>query len=302
MIENLKSHEQQPILIPSIHNEYSPLTKVLVVKPPERFTRFNDLNVNPITAHNSKGRSAIEECPEQEGEFNELLNTLRENGIELFYSDVKPGRPGHTPLFTRDIGVIINDKVLPSKMKYQYRENEVEGLFQAIPDSQIIKDDRDYKIEGGDFALLEPNLALVGIGPRTNELALQVLKDNFPKIEFVPVYPVLEEKAFHIDTIMGIVGKKMLVGVSDWIPKNVIKILKDRDYQIVEADKDEYLTCATNVLAIDDRKIIAVAENKKTNERLREAGVEVIEIDLSGILKRGGGPHCLTLPLERTEL
>lgn len=299
MTKSLKNHKQQPNLVPSIKNEYSPLTKVLVVRTPDEFTRFNDSGINPICDESSKGKPLIEECPEQKKEFEGLLNTLQKEGIDLYYSDVEPGRPGHTPLFTRDIAVVIGNKVLPSKMAHQYRENEIDGISQNISPFQIIKDDRDYKIEGGDFALLEPNLALVGIGPRTNELALKVLQEHFPKIEFVPVYPVLKEKAFHIDTVMGIVGNKILVGVSDWIPKDVLNLLKDRDYQIVEADKDEYFTCATNVLAINDRRVISAAENSKTNQRLRKAGVEVIEVSLFGILKRGGGPHCLTLPLER---
>ena len=298
--EDLKKPDiQTNIIIPSIYNEYSPLTKVLVVNPPEKFTKMNDLKVNPIDIKNSKGKPVIEECPEQKIEFNEFVNTLKQNGVEIVYSDVKPGRPGHTPLFTRDIGVIIGDTVLPSKMAYQYREGEVNGIFQNISPFKIIKDDRNYKIEGGDFALLEPNLALVGVGPRTNNFALQILQNNFPDITFIPVYPVIKEKAFHIDTVLGIVGKKMLVGVSDWIPKNVLDLLKNRGYQIIEADQDEYSTCCTNVLAIDDRKIISASDNKKTNEKLRKAGVEVIEVGISGILKRGGGPHCLTLPLER---
>jgi len=298
-IENLKNPEFESRLIPSICDEYSTLIKVLMVKPLEKFTKMNDLSVNPIDKKNSEGKPAIEECPEQKEEFNGLLNTLKENSVEIYYSDVKPGRPGHTPLFTRDIGIVIGDKILPSKMAYEYRKNEVDGIFQNVSPFQIIKDQRDYKIEGGDFALLEPNLALVGIGPRTNELSLQVLREHFPKIEFVPVHPVLKEKAFHIDTVLGIVGNKMLVGVSDWIPKDILNLLKDRNYKIIEADKDEYFTCCTNVLAIGDKKIISAAENSKTNEKLRRAGVEVIEIELSGILKRGGGPHCLTLPLKR---
>ena len=300
VIESLKSHKQHySNLIPLIYNEYSPLTKVLVVKPPEKFTKFNNLSVNPIDDYNSKGKLIIEEHPEQKEEFNELLNALCKQDVELYYSDVKPGRPGHTPLFTRDIAIIIGNKVLPSRMAYPYRENEVDGVFDNISPLQIVRDDRDYKIEGGDFTLLEPNLALVGIGPRTNKLSLQVLREHFPNIEFIPVYPVLKEKAFHIDTILGIVGNKILVGVSDWIPKNVLSLLKNRGYQIIEANKDEYFTCATNVLAVDDRKVISAAENLKTNEKLRKAGVEVIEVKLSGILKRGGGPRCLTLPLER---
>ncbi|WP_206537514.1 arginine deiminase family protein [Listeria aquatica] len=32
---------------------------------------------------------------------------------------------------------------------------------------------------------------------------------------------------------------------------------------------------------------------------MKELGLEVIEINLEEILKGGGGPHCMTFPLER---
>lgn len=286
---------------PCIYDEFSPLEKVLLVKTPETFQTVNDAIINPIeTYHLGHLEKAVREHPEQALEFQNLVSVLEGAGVELCRSDVAPGKPGHTPLFTRDIAVIIGDKVLPSRMRHGYRKGEVEGIYQNVDPECIVHDDRDYRIEGGDFALLEPTLALVGIGPRTNELALQVLREHFPEIEFVPVYPVFEDKAFHIDTVLGIVGPKMIVAVSEWLPPAVVNLLKVRGYTIIEADQDEYYTCATNVLAVDDKRIIAAAENKNTNARLRKAGVDVIEVSLGGIMKRGGGPHCLTLPLRRS--
>jgi len=157
----------------------------------------------------------------------------------------------------------------------------------------------DYMLEGGDIVQLEPNLVLVGIGPRTNIGALNLFRNTFPEIEFVPFSTVRGDKAFHIDTNLGILGEKHLVYLPELVPSEIVDSLKQRGYSFVEADPDEYDTCCTNVLAINDRKIIAPAENVITNRRIKNSGVEVIEVALGEILEQGGGPHCLTLPLVR---
>lgn len=295
-----RDYELHQQLIPHLDNEYSPLLKVMVVRPPAEITSFNDIIANPVQAFHAQGKPvAIESKPIATRQFRGLMDTLERQGIELVYSDVQPGKEGHTPLFTRDVGVIIGSKVLPSVMKYDYRKGEVAGIHQNISAKHIIEDDRPYTLEGGDFALLSPELALVGIGPRTNEVSLQVLRDHFPGTEFIPVYPVFEEKAFHIDTVMGIVGNMSIVCIPEWIPDDIIRLLRTKGYQLIEASQDEYNTCCTNVLAIADRKVISAAENKQTNQRMKEGGIEVIEVELSDILTQGGGPHCLTLPLVR---
>jgi len=298
--ERPERHENNPgSVLPSIYDEYSPLTKVLVVKPPGMITVFNDLKVNPIQAQHAEGRQAIEDKPIATAQFRGLISTLEKLGIDLVFSDTQPGRPGHTPLFTRDVGIVIGDRVLPCSMRHDYRQGEVDGIFQNISPKNIVRDDRPYKIEGGDFALLRPDLALVGIGPRTNLLGLEVLRTHFPQVEFVPVYPVREDKAFHIDTVMGIAAHNRILCVPEWIPPEILKILTDRGFDLVEADSGEYMSCCTNILAVGEGIVVAVAENTKTNKRLEEAGIQVIGVELSDIVTSGGGPHCLTLPLVR---
>lgn len=38
---------------------------------------------------------------------------------------------------------------------------------------------------------------------------------------------------------------------------------------------------------------------KTVNEQMHAYGLKVIEVDLKEILKGGGGPHCMSFPLER---
>jgi N-dimethylarginine dimethylaminohydrolase len=55
----------------------------------------------------------------------------------------------------------------------------------------------------------------------------------------------------------------------------------------------------TNVLSIGDRKIISLPVNKNVNKQLRDRGYEVIEVDITEIIKSGGSFRCCTLPILR---
>lgn len=300
--ENYQDRELFVKITPHIENEYSPLRKVLVNKNPKVVTSNPNLIVNPIqrrAVEQMENKTEIKVYPGAAESHANLLQVLKNNGVELVFSDVTPIQEGHTPLFTRDVGVIIGDKVLPSKMAYWNRVVEVPEMLSKIHEQNIITAEQEYHIEGGDVVFLEKDLLLIGIGPRTDINGLNLLRNNFPEKEFVAFSTVREEEAFHIDTNLGILGNKHLVYLPDLVPQDIVKLLTKRGYTFVEAEMSEHDTCCTNVLALNDRKIIAPAENPITNSRIRESGVEVIEVSLKDILSFGGGPHCLTLPLVR---
>jgi len=70
---------------------------------------------------------------------------------------------------------------------------------------------------------------------------------------------------------------------------------------LIEIEYSERDTLACNVLALGQRRLIAIEENRKTNQRMREAGFDVRTFPGSEIcIKGAGGPTCLTRPLLRT--
>jgi arginine deiminase len=56
---------------------------------------------------------------------------------------------------------------------------------------------------------------------------------------------------------------------------------------------------AANVVATAPGRVVACAENGHTLAALRDAGVELRPFEASEIVRWGGGPHCMSLPLER---
>ena len=54
------------------------------------------------------------------------------------------------------------------------------------------------------------------------------------------------------------------------------------------------------MLALGEKRLLAIEENHKTNDRLRRAGFDVRTFPGSELcINGGGGPTCLTRPLLR---
>jgi len=77
-------------------------------------------------------------------------------------------------------------------------------------------------------------------------------------------------------------------------------LLKGRGFRLIDIDSSERDTLACNVLALGRKRLIALEENAKTNQRMRDAGFDLRTFPGSEIcIDGGGGPTCLTRPLLR---
>ena len=79
-----------------------------------------------------------------------------------------------------------------------------------------------------------------------------------------------------------------------------VELLKSRGYKFIEIDYSERDTLACNLLALGGRRLLAIEENRKTNNILRQAGFDVRTFLGSELCINGsGGPTCLTRPVLR---
>jgi N-dimethylarginine dimethylaminohydrolase len=85
-----------------------------------------------------------------------------------------------------------------------------------------------------------------------------------------------------------------------WLAVETVELLKARGYRFIEIDSSERETLACNVLSLGRRRLLALEENRKTNDRMERAGFEVRTFPGSELCINGsGGPTCLTRPLLR---
>jgi N-dimethylarginine dimethylaminohydrolase len=86
----------------------------------------------------------------------------------------------------------------------------------------------------------------------------------------------------------------------EWLAVETVELLHSHGYQFIEIEPGERDSLACNVLALGDGKLLALEENRKTNDTLRRAGFDVRIFPGSELCINGsGGPTCLTRPLLR---
>lgn len=298
--------ELESTVTPRIENDFSRLKTVLVAETPERVTWFNDLIENPVHAHWAElSEKIVESSSVAAAQHRAFVRILEHQGIRVIKATAPSGREGHQFLFPRDIAAVVGRQVLPAKFRNGHRQGENVALEGVVAADAMISDPTEYMLEGGDIAVYgsadqkEPKLVFVGIGPRTNTAGLERLRANFPDVEFHPVYTEEKFWEFHLDTILSFVGERAAVAFPHLLDMATLARLQAERVELVPADRSEQEYCPTNVLALESGVVIASAQSNQTNRNLRAIGIEVHEVDLSEILKQGGGPHCLALPLQR---
>jgi N-dimethylarginine dimethylaminohydrolase len=105
---------------------------------------------------------------------------------------------------------------------------------------------------------------------------------------------------FHLMSVVSPVDRDLAVVYSPLMPVPFRELLLDRGFRLVEVPDEEFVTLGANVLALSPRRCLMVDGNPRTRAQLEGAGAEVLayrgrEISLKG----GGGPTCLTRPLDR---
>ena len=109
-----------------------------------------------------------------------------------------------------------------------------------------------------------------------------------------------ESDVFHLMSILSPVDKNLAVVYSPLMPIKFRNELLERGFQLVEVPEQEFDSMGCNVLAVAPRDCLMVAGNPITRKLLEDAGASVHIYEGNEIsVKGGGGPTCLTRPIDR---
>lgn len=161
------------------------------------------------------------------------------------------------------------------------------------------------RVEGGDVVWLDERSIAVGRGYRTNDEGIRQLGGLLQGcVDELIVVPLPHwrgpDDVFHLMSILSPIDHDLALVYSPLMPVPFRETLLARGIELVEVPDAEFETMGCNVLAVAPRRCIMLAGNPETRRRLEGARAEVYEFEGREIcLKGGGGPTCLTRPLQR---
>lgn len=160
-------------------------------------------------------------------------------------------------------------------------------------------------LEGGDCVWVDAKTLAIGHTYRTNSQGIAQVRALLEPLG-VTIWEVHlphyrgPSDVFHLMSVFSPVDKNIAVVYSPLMPVSFRNGLLDRGYQLVEVPEQEFDSMGCNVLSIGDQHCIMIKGNPLTKERLVKAGCKVDEYEGAEISwKGGGGPTCLTRPIQR---
>jgi N-dimethylarginine dimethylaminohydrolase len=159
--------------------------------------------------------------------------------------------------------------------------------------------------EGGDIVWLDEGTLLVGEGYRTNAEGIEQLQRMLSPMGVEVLKAPLPHgpgpsACLHLMSLLSLLDEKTILVDLSWLAVETVRLFEKRAFHLVPIDISERDGLGGNVLALGNRKLLAIEENRKTNARLVAEGFEVLTFPGSEISANGsGGPTCLTRPFLR---
>ena len=308
------------------HSMVGALECVLVCSPrtagwnqPERAARWRELGFLHPPDFSTAQAQHEEMCRQLEAAGAEVVEAPP--AVDLSLDAVY----AHDALLPTDFGLIVMHPGKPNRVsegKHQAFLCSRLGVFgpgwlldpsQLTPGLNVLGPAMQAKIvppgttEAGDMVWLREKTLLIGHGYRTNAAGIKQMRNLLApmgvEVLSAPLpYGPGPSACLHLMSLISLLDEQTALVDLSWLAVETVELLRARGYRFIEIEPSERDTLACNVLSLGRKRLLALEENQKTNEKLRQAGFDVRTFPGSELCLNGsGGPTCLTRPLRRGE-
>jgi glycine amidinotransferase len=310
------------------HHEWGKLREVIIgISPAEDFVVFHEESMRwqvPAEAEfsrNHAGRRLVELdrdwADRIERQADALAERVAREGVTVHRPErlqgeertfLAPNGEG-AQLFPRDGVIVIADHVIDASLRLRCRQRERYGLrpliqrmvaergarWSSVPLGSPACVDGPF-LEGGD-TLLNGYEIYVGMSGCASDMAgidwLQALLGA--RYRVIPV--ALRSFVLHLDCALALVKPGLLI----WCPEKLVDGLPMslRSWDAIAVSRDEASRLATNVLVLEEGRMIVDADNQRVIDELRKRKMDVIPIPFDAPIRTGGGLRCAHHPLLR---
>jgi N-dimethylarginine dimethylaminohydrolase len=242
-----------------------------------------------------------------QAQHDALVRELETAGAEVL--DLPPaedlsldGVYAHDASLLTDFGVII---MRPGKANRVFEGEHQRSFFSELGVLILGMIFAPGTTEAGDMVWLDRKTLLVGRGYRTNAAGIAQMRALLaPKgVEVLSAalpYGNGPSECLHLMSLISLLDEQTALVDLPWLSVETVEVLTGRGFRFIQIEDSERASLACNVLALGGRRLLAIEENRKTNDGLRRAGFDVRTFPGSELCVNGrGGPTCLTRPLLR---
>jgi N-dimethylarginine dimethylaminohydrolase len=285
------------------HSEYGKLKSVFIKKPEAAFVSDQQIS-NQWKELNFQSKPDFSKAINEHVDFENILSRV---GARISYLPLDTSVTMDS-IYCRDAAIATDHGMILCNMGKLARKNEPAAERKAFESNKIKilgEITQPGTLEGGDVAWVDEHTLAVGHTYRTNWEGIRQLKHLVEPygikvwVAEMPHYKGPSD-VFHLMSVFSPVDKNLAVVYSPLMPISFRHGLLDHGISFVEVPDSEWDSMGCNVLAIAPREVVMVKGNPITKQRLIDAGCTVHEYEGQEIsVKGGGGPTCLTRPLER---
>src|SRR5215217_5300745 len=236
-----------------------------------------------------------------------LADAYRQHGIAVHL--VENGRLDKpNSFFIRDLMLMTPEGAIVSRPASTVRAGEerlvTEALGKAgVPILMTVHSSGTF--EGADVSWVDKDLCFLAEGLRTNEEGANQVERMLREIGVADVVRVgLPYGAMHLDGLLNFLDRDLAVVWPRRTPFKIVQTLKRRGFRFIEVEDElEAQTCLPmNFVALAPGVVLMPDGGIRTRELYEAADVVCHPVEISELIKAGGGIHCMTGFLKREEL
>lgn len=214
-------------------------------------------------------------------QHKEYLQTLVELGVDLI--ELEPDDNHADACFVEDTVVIHGSKALITRMAKESRRGESTKVEEVLSEFKEVRTvTAPGTLEGGDVVHL-PDSLICGITKRTNREGAFQMEQWLE----TPVHCIEDLNIMHIKSHVTYLNRNVMLVNPRYVDDPVLD-----SYSKIALPEGE--THSANTLTIGE-VVIMSARHNKTSRLVREAGFEVLQLDMSEFEKCDGALTCLSI-------
>jgi N-dimethylarginine dimethylaminohydrolase len=225
-------------------------------------------------------------------QWEQLRGVYLELGHRVELIEPIPGLPDM--VFAANGGLVVDGAAMPARFRHAERVPEGPAYRDWLRGNGFRVLDSPHVNEGeGDF-LVVGDRVLAGTGFRTHPEA----HDDAQELLGLPVISLqlVDPRFYHLDTALAVLDDGAIAYYPGAFSAGSQLVLRRMFPDAILADPADALVLGLNAVS-DGLNVVLPATATGLADRLRTEGFRPVPVDLTELLKAGGGPKCCTLEL-----